>query len=111
MLANTKICKYKYRISENINLLQFHINEDPEIWLKKYGLTKEEFAYLLASFSLSSSLYKTSPFGKELVQQGSYRDRMFKTKEIQDAWPAIKPLLGNKYFIEKMDNLYRLHRK
>ena len=111
LIANTKICEYEYKIAENINLLRFHINEDPEVWLKKHRLTKEEFSYLLASFSLSSSLYRTSPFGKDLVQPGSYRDRMFKTKAMQDAWPAIKPLLGNKDFIEKMDNLYRLYRE
>lgn len=109
--ANVKLCEYEYKIAENIKLLRFHIDEEPEIWLQKYGLTQDEFAYLLASFSISSALYNTSPVGQQLVEIGSYRDNMFKTKAMQKAWPAIKEMLGSKEFIEKMDVLYNLHKR
>lgn len=108
--ANIKLCEYEYKIANNINLLRFHINEDPISWLKKYELSEEEFAYLLASFSCSSALYTTSPEGRRLVEIGSYRDNMFKTKAMQTAWPAIREMLANKEFVENMDILYKLHK-
>lgn len=109
--ANIKLCEYEYKIANNVNLLRFHIDEEPSSWLKKYGLSEEEFAYLLASFSCSSALYSTSPEGRRLVEIGSYRDNMFKTKAMQIAWPAIREMLANKEFVEKMDALYDLHKR
>lgn len=109
--ANIKLCEYEYKISENIDLLRFHINEDPEDWLKRHGLTKEEFGYLVASFSISSSLYNTSPEKQRLFQHGSYRDNMFKTQSMQKAWPAVREMLGSKEFVEKMDMLYNFHKR
>ena len=109
--ANTKIIDTEGMIYNDLSLLRFHINEDPNEWLKKYDLTKEEFAYLLKSFSLSSTLYRTSPNKKSLVAEDSYRDRMFRTNSMQKAWPAIKVMLANKEFVKEMDTLYNRYCK
>ena len=109
--ANTKIIDTEGMIYNDLNLLRFHINEDPNEWLKKYDLIKEEFAYLLKSFSLSSTLYSTSPNKKSLDSEDSYRDRMFRTNSMQKAWPAIKIMLANKEFVKEMDTLYNRYHK
>lgn len=109
--ANIKLCDTESTIAKNKNLLRFHIEDDPQVWLSRYDLTPEEFSYLLASFSLSSALYTTSPCGHRLVEKNSYRDMMFKTSSMQKAWPAIRMFLANKDFVKDMDILYNSHLK
>jgi hypothetical protein len=72
--------------------------------LDKAGITPQEFAYLLNSFTLGGTWHRIlhpdlkTPFGVD-----HYRYRMCKSGATRKAWPLVKMLMNRSPFVEQVD--------
>lgn len=94
------------RIGDYPQLLRFHGISNPDEELKKYGLTAQEFAYLINSFSLAGIYYRISPRPNEIIKKGSYRDAMFMSPATIKAWPLIRIMLTDSAFRDMLDRIF-----
>ena len=98
----SEIVEVEARLGELPEALRFHGMSKEE--LDQAGLTPQEFAYLLNSFTLGGirdrQLYPIlrAPFGVD-----SYRYRMCKSKETRKAWPLVRKLMNPSDFVERVD--------
>ena len=98
------IIEVEGRLGDLPEALRFHgIGRDE---LDQAGLTPQEFAYLLNSFTLGDIQDRVLhpnlriPFG---VKTETYRYRMCKSKETRKAWPMIKKLMNPSAFVDRID--------
>lgn len=96
----------EYCIASNPNILRFHGITYSD--LERCQLNFQEFAYLIASFTLAFSDYVYLTDKDEMFCEGSYRYNMFKTKEMRSTWPVVRKMFsdnGNSDFLNKIDRL------
>ena len=87
--------------------LEFH--NVSELDLKKAGLTAEEFAYLISSFTAGSTYYRLAvPDDKKAFAPDSYRYNMFLSERTRKAWPLVRKLLMPSNYRDKLDATMRL---
>jgi hypothetical protein len=97
-----EIVEVESRLGSLPEALRFHglAKED----LDQAGLTPQEFAYLLNSFTLGGTWDRIlhpnlrTPFGVD-----SYRYRMCKSKQTRRAWPLVKKLLNPSDFVARVE--------
>lgn len=95
------------RIGEYPELLRFHGVENPQELLRELGITATEFAYLLNSFTAGSVYYHTSNENERerILQPNSYRWIMCKSQAVKKAWPALKLLLAQGEYRDKLERI------
>ena len=64
---HTNIINVEAQIAKVPSLLRFHGITDPEMALEQHGLSSEEFVYLLNSFTVAGTFYRTSPKRKTML--------------------------------------------
>jgi hypothetical protein len=98
----SEIVEVEARLGEFPEALRFHGMSKEE--LDQAGLTPQEFAYLLNSFTLGGTWDRIlhpslrTPFGVD-----TYRYRMCKSKETRKAWPLVKKLMNPSDFVDRVD--------
>lgn len=103
----SEIVEVEARLGELPEALRFHGMSKEE--LDRAGLTPQEFAYLLNSFTLGATWDRIlhpnlrTPFGVD-----SYRYRMCKSKETRKAWPLVKKLMNPSVFVDRIDLTIRM---
>lgn len=76
--------------------------------LGEAGVTAQEFAYLLNSFTLGSTWHRIlhpnrrTPFGID-----HYRSRMCESEATRKAWPLVKKMMNPSDFVESIDSTIR----
>lgn len=89
-------------IADTPSILELHSVEQKE--LEEAGVTPQEFAYLLSSFSVGGLYYRTlgakvrKPFAP-----GTYRYNMLKSERTRRAWPLIKKFMGPSPYRDKIE--------
>lgn len=108
--ANTDlIIEIEGRVGRLPDLLRFHGINDPREELKKHGLTPEEFAYLVNSFTVGGTFYRNSPRPESILASGSYRSAMCLSPATQKAWPLVRVLIAPTAYRDALDNIFRDH--
>jgi len=109
--ATTKFAEVEGLIGKIPSVLRFHGIPDPEKALSEHGVTAEELAYLISSFTLAGVLYTTSPDKTLFCGPDSYRDHMFQSEAMRKAWPLVRMFYGRSAneFRDAMDKLCREH--
>lgn len=76
--------------------------------LDEVGVTPQEFAYLLNSFTLGGTWHRIlhpnrrTPFGVD-----HYRSRMCESSATRKAWPLVKKMMNPSEFVESIDSTIR----
>ena len=88
--------------TEHENPFRFHGITNQSI--KKAGLSGQELAYLVASFT-AGRIYDMSHdlINRELFHEGHYRYKMLCQPDTQKAWPLIKKMMTHDAYIEKIE--------
>lgn len=96
------IAQIELKLAEIPRALEFHgIGVDE---LKAAGISPEEFAYLLASFTAGGLYYRLKredplvPF-----PSGSYRHTMLSSPMTRAAWPFLRKCLSASPYLEKLE--------
>lgn len=98
----SEIVEVEGRLGELPEALRFHGMSKED--LEQAGLTPQEFAYLLNSFTLGATWDRIlhpnvrTPFGVD-----NYRYRMCESKETRKAWPLVKKLMNPSDFVDRVD--------
>ena len=72
--------------------------------LQDIGITPEEFAYLVASFTVGwIHHHSVTPGDTTPWVKGSYRYNMFCTEATRKAWPLIKRMMGPDKYCEQLE--------
>ncbi|MDH6356352.1 hypothetical protein [Parabacteroides sp. PF5-9] len=104
--TNTKlIVGIEGRLGQIPELLRFHGIDNPEEILKQHGITSEEFAYLVNSFTVAGTFYRTTPTPNDILKEGSYRWVMCKSPSTQKAWPLVRIMLADSPYRKALDEL------
>lgn len=95
------------RTAKYPELLRFHGIDNPTDFLAQHDLTPPEFAYLVNSFTAGSLFYNTANKNKRdiILRPGSYRWIMCKSPSVKKAWPAIKILLAQGEYRNKLEEI------
>lgn len=101
------IMSIENRIAEHPDFLKFHGFSNPQATLEDIGLTSEELAYLINSFTACALYYNTATTQdkKHILRQGSYRWKMCKTPEVKKAWPVLKQFIAAGEFRDKIEKI------
>jgi hypothetical protein len=97
-----EIVQVESRLGELPDALRFHGLRKEE--LERVGVTPQEFAYLVNSFTLGKAWHKvltpeaTTPYGVD-----SYRFHMCESKEMRQVWPLVKRLLNPGPYVDRID--------
>ena len=91
------------------NAFRFHGIQDEDIdELERSGITKQELAYLVASFT-AGRIYDTCVLPKsdqdKLLNTTHYRYKMLEQKDTIKAWPFIKKMMTENEYIERLDKI------
>lgn len=105
--SNSGLVSVEARIAEQATLLRFHGFEDPEGELNDCGLSASEFAYLVNSFTLGSSYFRTSASPTTSLTEGSYRQQMCAAIPTRRAWPLIKRMLSDTPYRDHLENIFQ----
>ena len=101
------IIEIESRTAMHPEFLRFHGIENPDAFLEEHGITPQEFAYLLNSFTAGSLFYNTANKKKKdvILKPNSYRWIMCKSPSVRKAWPAIKILLAPGEYRDKLEKI------
>ena len=103
------ILQVEQQIAQNPGLLQLHGIDPAE--LEEAGVTPEEFAYLLASFTAGGIYHKLNkeqehvPFDEH--SNGAYRFHMCKSEKTRKAWRILKRIMSNSSYTSRIDATIR----
>lgn len=101
------IIEIESRIGIYPELLRFHGIDNPKEFLDQHGITANEFAYLVNSFTAGSLYYNMANNEKKdsILKPNSYRWIMCKSPSVKKAWPAIKILLASSEYRDKLEKI------
>jgi hypothetical protein len=100
------IVEIESRIGDVAEFLRFHGIENPKEELEKHALTPKEFAYLVNSFTVAGTFYRTTPFPQDILKKGSYRRTMCDAPATQRAWPLIRGFLADTPYRTALDEIF-----
>ena len=103
---HTSIINIESMIAKVPQVLRFHGVEDPEQELKQHGMTSEEFAYLLGSFTLGGTYYRTAPEARAGIRESSYRHNMCRAPATRRAWPLLRRLITKSPYRDRLDEVF-----
>jgi len=80
--------------------------------LQEIGVTPEEFAYLVASFTVGwIHHYSMTPGDTDPWVEGSYRYNMFSSEPTRKAWPLIRRMMGPDKYCDKVEVTLKVYEK
>lgn len=104
---HTNIIRVEAQIAKVPSLLRFHGIMDPEMELKQHGISAEEFVYLLNSFTVAGTFYRTAPRAKtKLLAKGSYRYNMCRSPATRRAWPLLRSFINKGPYRDHLDEIF-----
>ncbi len=103
MLAHLPpIVELEARLGDLPSALRFHGVSPSD--LEEAGITPQEFAYLVNSFTLGSVWHRIiAPGIKTTYGIDHYRYRMCQAESVRKAWPLVKKLMNPSDFVERID--------
>lgn len=106
--ASVLIFDAESRIGLDPQLLRFHNISDIDQKLHALGLSSQDFAYLLNSFSAGGVYYRClHGVDKDSVLcKKSYRYRMMQSEPTRKAWPLLREMLTDSDYKSKLDEIY-----
>lgn len=88
-------------IGNNPDLLRFHGITDEE--LSNAGVSPEELAYLVASFTAGEIWYRINEKEIEVFRENSFRRRMLKSEQTRRAWGTVKKMMNDSEYVNVCD--------
>lgn len=101
----TAISGVEGKIAQIPTVLRFHGIDVKE--LQDKGVTLEEFAYLVSSFSIGGAYYRASPRPEKLLQPGSYRYEMCRAEATQEVWSLLRKMIAPSPYRDHLDEIVK----